>query len=364
MSQVNGARRNRALRKVRQCPTLPTEVKATIEVLLDHMNKCTGYDAAWPSVATIARTVGRDTRTVRWHLQAIKLTRIFIYHYFSPKEARRFLLEKYGVNATFNRCSHQAPTIYRVNPGHWLWDTKRKVTPEQSADLSKTVKDVYAKRNQSKGRSSKRKHSLRNGKQVAITELECRGRYNISSIRKGLKQFFRRTNAAERRAFACQSNVVDDMARDVASDITGNVVDDSQVLGKQKELAGTPSSCLSIGTPPAHRSSEPLQLAPVASFMGAATAAPRGGLRTTTEVDKSPSVVLLRPHPKSSTEKQKPEDEDDSEFYFQNKTDEEIAEFCKALEAETEIDDDPYDDLKDLQFRHPGLRDTSRMEHF
>jgi hypothetical protein len=363
MSKENGARRNRALRKVRQCPTLPAEVKATIEVLLDHMNKCTGYDAAWASVATIARTVGRDARTVRWHLQAIKQTGIFLYHYFSPKDATRFLLQKYGVNATFNRCSHQAPTIYRVNPKHWLWDTKRKVAPHQSDELSKTVKDVFAKRNRSKTRSSQLKQCLRNGKQVAITESERRSRYDISSIRKGLEQFTRRTDAAEQSAFTGQSNVVDDMPRDVASDMTGNVVDDSQVLEKQKELAGAPSSCPSSVTPPTHRFLEALQLAPVASFMGAATAAPRGGLRTTTEVDKSPSVVLLRPHPKSPTEKQELEDEYELEFDLEKMTDEEIAEFCKDLESETEVDDDPYDDLKDLSFRHSGLLDTSSMEH-
>jgi hypothetical protein len=38
--------------------------------------------------------------------------------------------------------------------------------------------------------------------------------------------------------------------------MTGNVVDDSQVLEKQKEVDSSPSSRLSTGTPPARHSSE------------------------------------------------------------------------------------------------------------
>jgi hypothetical protein len=213
MSQVNGARRNRALRKIRQCKKVPLAIKATIEALIDHMTPRTGYDAAWPSVATIAGLIGMAPRTVRWYLRAIKRTRIFQCEYFKPEEARQFLSAKYGFEVRFDRCSYQAPTIYRVNPKHWLWDTSTKITPKQAAELSKIVKIELAERNRSKSRTSKRTHVVRIGKRVTNATPVRRNSYDILAIRKGLKKFFRRTNGAKRRIFAAQSNVVDDITR-------------------------------------------------------------------------------------------------------------------------------------------------------
>jgi hypothetical protein len=65
--------------------------------------------------------------------------------------------------------------------------------------------------------------------------------------------------------------------------------------------------------------------------MGVDKSTPRGGLRVTDEVDKSPSFVPLRPHPLSLTKKQEPDDEDDSHFCFQSMRNLEIVEYLPGF---------------------------------
>jgi hypothetical protein len=146
MSKENAARRNRALRKIRQCRKLPLEIKATIEVILDCLNPRTDYAIAWPSAATLAKRLNRSVRTIRWHLKAIKRTGIFEFFHLTPSQASEFVERDFGYKPRFDRCSCQAPTLYVVNEAHWLWDSSTKVTAEMDQRLADVVLETLAAR--------------------------------------------------------------------------------------------------------------------------------------------------------------------------------------------------------------------------
>jgi len=110
MSRENAARRNRALRKIRQCRKLPPEIKATLEAILDCFNPRTDYAIAWPSAATLANRLNRSVRTIRWHLKAIKRTGIFEFLHLSPSQASEYIEETFR----YKRKRSAYPLVFRA----------------------------------------------------------------------------------------------------------------------------------------------------------------------------------------------------------------------------------------------------------
>jgi len=147
MSRINASRRNRALRKIRACRQLPPEITLTLEAILDNLNSQSGYCLAWPSAAALAKQMGKSRRTILWHLKAIKQFGIFHVRQFAPEEAKVYATNKYGLNINLDRCRHQAPNLFEVNPDHPLWDASQRVPREIEDEWSRIVKQMCESRN-------------------------------------------------------------------------------------------------------------------------------------------------------------------------------------------------------------------------
>lgn len=246
-TQESAARRNRALRKVRLCRRVPLEIKATLEVLLDHFNARTRYELAWPSASTIASRIGRSIRTVRWHLKAIRRTGVFKYEHFSPRDAAAFCEARYGFTPRFDRCSRQAPTLYRVNAAHWLWSDATKVTPEQDEELGATLAGVLVDRNRHKNRDvpAASTNDMAPGAS-GIAKRNC-SRHDLDDYRRRFAEIIGRLESIE-------INGLEVNADDVVNDILDHDVDDipmddvrfTQVCELQEVRQGVGSSLGSL----------------------------------------------------------------------------------------------------------------------
>lgn len=145
------SRRNRALRKIRACRSVPLETRAVLEAIVDLIDRASGYTVAWPTARTIGNRIGRSERTVRWHLRAIRRTGIFYVHYLKPDEAVAWCQRVHGFSPNLERVRRQAPPLYEVSPDHWIWSTKR-LTPGQDKELGEVVSHILALRNRHKPR--------------------------------------------------------------------------------------------------------------------------------------------------------------------------------------------------------------------
>jgi hypothetical protein len=236
MSKENAARRNRALRKIRQCRKLPLEIKATIEVILDCLNPRTDYAIAFPSAAMLAGKLNCSVRTIRWHLKAIKRTGIFEFFHLTPSQASEFIERDFGYKPRFDRCSCQAPTLYLVNEAHWLWDSSTKVTAELDQRLADVVLEVFAARNRHRDKKPVTAKSEQVRQQAPVILSANRSSYDLTAIRANLKRFL---ESAQGQGTTTRTqrpgNVVNDTVRNVVRDTAHNVVGVTQEREKQKE---------------------------------------------------------------------------------------------------------------------------------
>lgn len=147
MSRENAARRNRALRKIRASNHLPSEIKATVQAILDLLASKTAYNLAWPSAATIAKRTGRSKRTTQWHLQVVRALRIFKCLRFTPDEAEKYCRDKYRATIRLDRCTAQAPTLFEVNPEHPLWDKSPTLLDDVDRQWGEIAERMKQRRN-------------------------------------------------------------------------------------------------------------------------------------------------------------------------------------------------------------------------
>ena len=147
MSKENSARRNRALRKVRASRDLPSEIKQTLQALLDLLDPKTAYNIAWPSAAYVAKRTGVSRRTIQWHFQVIRVLGIFKCLRFTPDEAERYCRETYGAIIRLDRCTAQAPTLFEINPAHPLWDKARLLPNDVDRQWGEIAQRMKGRRN-------------------------------------------------------------------------------------------------------------------------------------------------------------------------------------------------------------------------
>ncbi len=247
MLQLAAARRNRCLRKIRLCRRVPLEIKATLEVLIDHLGSQTGYELAWPSASTIAARIGRTVRTVRWHLKAIRRTRIFSFERLSPMDAAAFCESRYGFSPRFDRCSRQAPTLYRVNAAHWLWSDATKVTPEQDEELGTTLAGVLVDRNRHKNRDTPAASTSRRLSGASGIATRSCSRHDLDDYRSSFAEIIGRLDSIEIHGVEVNADdVVDDILDHDVDDIPMDDVLFTQVCELQEVRQGVGSSLGSL----------------------------------------------------------------------------------------------------------------------
>ncbi|MBM3204233.1 HTH domain-containing protein [Candidatus Woesearchaeota archaeon] len=305
MSRENAARRNRALRKIRQCRKLPLEVKATIEAILDCLNPKTDYRIAWPSAANLAKRLNRSVRTIRWHLKAIKRTGIFEFLHLSPSQATEYIEKNFGYKPRFDRCSVQAPTIFLPNESHWLWDKSTKVPAERDQQLADVVQEVLSARNRHRDKKPVNAKSEHIGQQASVVLPENRSAYDLNAIRANLQRFLDSAEARQATALAERAgDVVNDTVRNVVGDTAHDVVSDTQEREKKKDRRDARSSLSSLGPHPTLPVLEDPQLEVDDASLAVAKATARVELRSRNEADKSSSFLPLRSNPSRFWKKQ------------------------------------------------------------
>jgi hypothetical protein len=246
-TQESAARRNRCLRKIRLCRRVPLEIKATLGVLVDHLSPSTRHELAWPSASTIAARIGRTVRTVRWHLKAIRRTGIFNFQRFSPMDAAAFCESRYGFSPRFDRCSRQAPTLYRVNAAHWLWSDATKVTPEQDEELGTTLASVLVDRNRHKNRDTPAASTSRRLSGASGIVKRNHTRHDLDGYRSRFAEIIGRLESIEIHGLEVNADdVVDDILGHDVDDIPMDDVRFTQVCELQEVRQGVGSSLGSL----------------------------------------------------------------------------------------------------------------------
>ena len=350
MSRENAARRNRALRKIRQCRKLSLEIKATVEAILDCLNPRTDYVIAWPSATTLAEKLNRSVRTIRWHLKAIKRTGIFECLHLTPSQASEFIERKFGYKPSLDRCSCQAPTLYLVNEDHWLWDSSTRVTAEMDQRLADVVREVLAARNRHKKRVVEDHDQVRQQAPRLISK--SRSGYDLSAIRANLNRFLTSAQGRGTTSRALQpGDVVNDTVRNVVGDTGRNVVGVTQERETKEETSEAFSSCVPLDVPPTLPFSEATELPIFDSSIAVAKATARVELRSRDEADKSSSFLPLRSDPFRFRMKQGVM-EDDVEQEDDDLSEEEWCSLEQELLSLGDEDDEPYDELTALHSHH------------
>lgn len=221
--QEASARRNRALRKIRSCRSVPLETKAVIETLIDLLARPSNYQVAWPSARNIGDRIGRSERTVRWHLRAIRTARIFTVLHLSPAEAMDHCERHYGFKPKLDRVRRQSPPLYSPNEEHWLWSKAMRVSAGEDKALGETIRAVLARRNRHKVIAPQSPRGAATPAKPRYPDLEGVWRRMLAMpvVDGTLDEFL--IDADEDL-----EDVVDDHVPDVVDDSTWGVVDASQ----------------------------------------------------------------------------------------------------------------------------------------
>ena len=123
--------RRKSCLKVRKLKHLSIGVGEIIQVLIDSMDKDSGYEATAPTSAYIAKRLGKQRSTILGYLKVIKKMNIFDYHRLTLKEADAFSIEHYGRRLKcLNNLQGPWVVIYTVND-HPLWDDE-EIVPEEA----------------------------------------------------------------------------------------------------------------------------------------------------------------------------------------------------------------------------------------
>jgi len=116
--------------------TLPAAIKATLNLVLDHMGSPSDYTLSWVSHRVLAEAQGLSERTIEWHCKAIEESGILEVDKLGLRQARKRLNQEFGytLKGTF---AHRL-TFYRINRNHPFW-----AGDDQAVS---TIKEVLAKR--------------------------------------------------------------------------------------------------------------------------------------------------------------------------------------------------------------------------
>ena len=239
MSQTNGARRNRALRKIRAAQHIDPEIKLAIQVVLDLLNHKSGYCVAWPSAATIAKRLKNGRRTGQWYLRIIKALGIFTCTQLLPADARAYCKQKYGFEPNLDQRVTYAPILFEPNLNHKLWDSSRKLSAEVDEEMGEIIREIKAKRNAkttSLLASNPNKKPKQDRNRYCLATIRTRIRETLDALRDDVANFAILAEAEEERG--CRERLRDG----VANDINIGVANDDQVFGLSSDEANEAST--------------------------------------------------------------------------------------------------------------------------
>jgi|APSaa5957512622_1039677.scaffolds.fasta_scaffold00919_3 hypothetical protein len=132
--------RKKSCLKVRKLKHLSIGVGQIIQVMIDSMDKDSGYQASAPKAAFIAERLGKKRSTILGYLRVIKEFGIFDCHRFTLKEADAFSQEHYGRRLKCLK-NLQGPwvVLYTVN-SHPLWNDDDVVPDDIDRAMGELVK--------------------------------------------------------------------------------------------------------------------------------------------------------------------------------------------------------------------------------
>ena len=225
MSKENAARRNHVGRKLRSSKHIPLEIKGAIQVIIDFLNRESGYAVAWPSAKTIASRIGKSRRSGLHYVKIIKALGIFRWKSLSPEEATEYCERKFGIRLKLERCGGQAPNLFFVNEDHPLWNSQRKLPEDVDLAMGDIVRRINTARNTTTTSllaTDPSKHPKR-------------GRKSLSIMRQGLRQTLELlqddvANEDILRLEEADRWCREELLNDVANDTTDDVANDTQVF--------------------------------------------------------------------------------------------------------------------------------------
>jgi hypothetical protein len=127
---------------------LPAPIKATLNLILDHIGSPSDYTLSWVSHKTLAESQGLSERTIEWHCKAIRESGLLHSEQMGLREARRHLKIQfsYDLKGAF---AHRL-TFYRINRQHPFWTAENEATV---AVLSQ-IKQALAGRDKNRTRTA------------------------------------------------------------------------------------------------------------------------------------------------------------------------------------------------------------------
>jgi hypothetical protein len=122
-------------RRLNKSP-LPAAIKATLQLILDHMGSPSDYILSWVSHRALAESQGLCERTIEWHCKSIEESGLLEVQKLGLREARQLLKQEFGY--TLKGVFAHRLTFYRINRNQPFW-----AGDDQAVN---TIKEVLARR--------------------------------------------------------------------------------------------------------------------------------------------------------------------------------------------------------------------------
>jgi len=138
---ANNQFRKECAARVTRSP-IPAPVKATLQLILDHIGSASHYTLSWISHKQLAALQSDEVkkvseRTIEWHCKAILASGILTDQKLGATEARRTLKEQFGYE--FKAKYLHRLTFWRINRDHPFWAGDKEATQGVVAAMREAV---------------------------------------------------------------------------------------------------------------------------------------------------------------------------------------------------------------------------------